>query len=71
MDIAMGPVTIGLWGVLPLLIGLGLYFLPTIIAVAFRKRHALWIALVNILAGWTLIGWVVAVTWSLAGPRES
>lgn len=70
MEFSLGPVTFGLWGILPLLIGLALYFLPTIIAVAFKKRHAVWIVLVNALTGWTFIGWVVALTWSLAAARE-
>ncbi len=70
MDFSIGPLSFGLWGFIPLLLGLALYFLPTIIAVAFRKRKTLGIVLVNILTGWTFIGWVVALTWSLAAARD-
>ncbi len=51
------------------LIGLGLYFLPTIIAAARHHNHLLPIVLVNIFAGWTFIGWIVALVWSLVGKK--
>lgn len=41
------------------------YFVPTVIA-ASRKHHNLGaIIAVNVLLGWTFIGWVVALVWSL------
>jgi len=40
------------------------YFLPTIIAVATRKRQRLAIILLNIFGGWTGIGWLVALIWA-------
>ncbi len=40
------------------------YFLPTVIA-ALRKKHSvLAILVLNLLLGWTLIGWVVALIWA-------
>jgi len=44
------------------------YFLPTTIAVMrnFEKKGAVF--LVNLLVGWTLIGWIIALVWSLQGP---
>ena len=36
------------------------YFLPTIIALAHRKKRKNSVFLVNLLFGWTLLGWVVA-----------
>jgi hypothetical protein len=45
--------------------GLGLYFLPTIIAFARHHRNAVAIFLLNLLAGWTFLGWVGALVWSL------
>ena len=41
-----------------------IYFAPTMIAMG-RKRGGAIVAL-NILLGWTLIGWVVALVWALA-----
>ena len=48
-----------------LLIFLAFYFLPTIIALLRRKRNSLAIFALNFLAGWTGIGWIVAIVWSL------
>lgn len=51
--------------ILPGLLGLALYFLPTIIVLARRKKKVLGPILVNVLAGWTIIGWIIALIWSL------
>ena len=48
-----------------LLIGLAIYFLPTIIAMARGKRNALAIFAMNLLLGWSFIGWAIALVWSL------
>lgn len=42
---------------------LGLYFLPSILA--WKKRNHTAIAWLNILLGWTVVGWVVAFIWAL------
>lgn len=42
-----------------------LYLLPTIEAFQRDKTNATSVALVNVLLGWTLLGWVVALVWSL------
>jgi len=41
-----------------------IYFTPTIIAVV-RKHHQP-VGIVNLFLGWTFIGWVVALVWSLS-----
>ena len=46
------------------------YFLPTIIAWR-RKHHNLGaIIAVNLLLGWTLLGWLIALIWSLTAVRN-
>lgn len=45
--------------------GFVLYFLPTIIAFARSKRDAASILVLNLLLGWTAIGWVIALVWAL------
>ena len=45
---------------LGLIIVLSLYFLPTIIA-ARRGRQLGSVGVINLLLGWTVIGWVVAL----------
>lgn len=46
-------------------IALAIHFIPTIIAIARRKRNAVWIFLVNLFLGWTVVGWIWALVWSL------
>lgn len=41
---------------------LPLYFLPTLIS--RRKRNATAIFWLNLLAGWTFIGWIAALIWA-------
>ena len=50
--------------VFPMIVGV--YFLPTIIALMRRKRNGCAIALLNLFLGWSVIGWVVALVWSVA-----
>lgn len=42
------------------------YFLPTLFAVVRFRNNTLAIFTLNLFAGWTLIGWVVALVWSVA-----
>ena len=58
-------------GLVVLAILLGLYFLPTIIAVSRHKRNAVAIGALNFFLGWTLIGWVTALIWALAYEAPS
>ncbi len=46
-------------------LGFVFYFLPSIIALARSKRNLLSIFLLNLLLGWTFIGWVVALVWAV------
>lgn len=55
------------WGLPFSILGLALYFLPTIIAAIRRCNGILGIVLVNIFTGWTFVGWVVSLVWSLVG----
>lgn len=45
------------------LIGLFIYFLPS--SVAKNKKNANAIFWVNLLFGWSAIGWIVALIWAL------
>ena len=55
----------GFFGFIAFLFSAVLYFLPTIIAVAGRRRNTFAIFLLNLFLGWTFIGWVVALVWSV------
>jgi len=52
--------------ILVLLLALGLYLMPTIVAVMRDKANTGSILVINLFLGWTLIGWVVALAWSFA-----
>lgn len=43
--------------------GLSLYFLPTIVATVRRRRRLASIFSVNLIVGWTIVGWIATVIW--------
>lgn len=47
-----------------------LYFLPLLIALPRNHHNALAIAALNLLLGWTLLGWIAALVWSLTAVRR-
>jgi|tagenome__1003787_1003787.scaffolds.fasta_scaffold20939806_3 hypothetical protein len=40
------------------------YVLPSIVASKRRHRNFTAILVLNLLAGWTLIGWIVSIVWA-------
>ena len=50
-------------------VALALYFVPSFIAVNKNKRNKNAIFALNLLLGWTFVGWVVALVWSLMQER--
>ena len=57
--------------ILVMLFVLAVYLIPTIIA--FARGHASkWgIGVLNIILGWSLVFWVVALIWSLSNKGQS
>lgn len=57
--------------ILVLLFALAVYLIPTIIA--FARGHASkWgIGVLNIILGWSLVFWVVALIWALSNKGQS
>jgi hypothetical protein len=51
----------------PSIFGLALYCLPIIIAAIRHSKNLVGIILVNILAGWTFVGWIIALIWAIKG----
>jgi RsiW-degrading membrane proteinase PrsW (M82 family) len=47
-----------------------LYFLPTFVAEIRHHPQKVAIAVLNLLLGWTLIGWVVALVWAIIKSPE-
>jgi hypothetical protein len=50
---------------------IGCYLVPTIIALLLEHRRWPSIFVVNLLLGWTLIGWVVALAWAVMDSSEA
>lgn len=48
---------------------LGVYLLPGLVAGVRRHKHAFLILLLNLVLGWTVLGWVAAMIWSLVIPK--
>jgi hypothetical protein len=46
-----------------LAVGFVVYFLPAIIA--RKKRNANAITVLNLLLGWTILGWIITLVWAL------
>jgi uncharacterized membrane protein YccC len=49
---------------------LALYGLPIVIGVVRKHPQIAPIALINVLLGWTVIGWIGALVWSVARFRR-
>lgn len=58
----MGPVNLVLFA-----LGALVYLLPTGLAMYRDCRSMAWIAVVNVLLGWTILGWFAAMGWAVSG----
>lgn len=65
---------VGLFGwllsLLSLAITLAVYFLPTLVAVGRRSTRTGVVFVIDLLAGWSFIGWVVAMVIAAASRRR-
>jgi hypothetical protein len=48
-----------------------LYLVPSALALYRNCNAAAWIAALNILLGWTLFGWVIALGWAASGKART
>lgn len=48
-------------------IGTAVYLLPTALALYRNSTSTAWIAVLDILLGWTVFGWFVALGWAAGG----
>jgi hypothetical protein len=46
-----------------------LYFLPSIVAYKRKRKNAQAILLLNLLLGWTVIGWIVSIVWAVSEDK--
>lgn len=69
VDTRQGAVIVVFLGVLVLL---ALYLVPSLLAWTQGAIHLQGIVLCNLLVGWTVLGWVVALVWALMDqPRDA
>ena len=57
-------------GVLLFAVGVAVYMIPTLVAWSQKAPDFGIVAVVNVLLGWTFIGWVVALVLALRQPRQ-
>ena len=55
-------------GALALMILLPLYFVPTIIG--WKKKPFRRILVLDLLAGWSIVGWIAALIWALSNEAQ-
>lgn len=53
-----------------IVVGVTLYFLPAVVASQREHHNAGAIFVLNLLLGWTLLGWVVAMVWAATAVRK-
>lgn len=54
-----------------MVIAVALYFMPTIVA-GYRHHNSLFLIVVlNILFGWTMLGWLLLLVWACFGDQHS
>jgi hypothetical protein len=53
-----------IWSLLVVVVSIGIYFIPYILAKQNKKQNAGAIGALNFFLGWTLVGW----SWHLCGP---
>lgn len=49
---------------------IALYLLPTLVAVSRKHGNTASICLTNLLLGWTVLGWIVALIWSVSSTQK-
>lgn len=54
-----------------MIVAIALYFMPSIVA-GYRHHNSLFLILVlNILLGWTMLGWIFLIIWAFFGDHYS
>ncbi len=55
-----------LFAILLIIAGFVFYFLPTIVAGNRETKGFAGVLIVNLLFGWTILGWIVALVWAFS-----
>lgn len=46
------------------------YIIPSIVALTLKKKNSIYIILLNLVLGWTVLGWIGALVWAIASPKN-
>lgn len=46
------------------------YFIPAVVAVSRHYHNAAAIFILNLLLGWTVLGWIIALVWASTAVRR-
>jgi hypothetical protein len=65
------PFRFGPWEILLILPSFVVYFVPTIVAITKHDRNVIGIVLLNIFGGWTFVGWIIALVWSIIDQKQA
>lgn len=71
LNAGVGSVLLVLGALAVTAIGFAMYFLPSLIALGRDIRSGGGVVVVNLLLGWTLLGWLVALVWACAGQTNA
>ncbi len=66
MGAAVGTFLFGL----AIIAGLGIYFLPAVVALGRKHRSTAAIFVLNLFLGWTLLFWVIALVWAFTATGD-
>lgn len=61
----------GIAVMIPILLGLGLYILPILVAIKRNHSNKVPVIMVSICFGWTILGWIVALIWAFTDNTEN
>jgi amino acid transporter len=59
------------FGIAAIFLLLALYFLPAIIAYKRNHHNRLAILMVDLLVGWSFLGWAVALVWACTAVKRT
>jgi hypothetical protein len=59
------------WACRASILALGAYLLPAIIGVSRHVTHVGPLSAVNLIMGWTLLGWVACLLWAVCGGPQA
>lgn len=62
MSVFLGFIVIG--------IGILIYSLPGIIAFKRKHNNRMSITILNVLTGWTALGWIISIVWAFTNNTE-